>query len=117
MKMSVFWDITPYSPLKQPTFQRNMSPPSSASKNKPSKKQGEVGSKQGLIILHITVYSYYCKTKGEVKLHHATVFVVLQSLYAIFMNFTCAVRSRELLDTRFNNRNIRLPFSQYLIAS
>jgi hypothetical protein len=33
---SGFWDLTPYIPLNQPTFRRNMSPPSSGSK--PSKK-------------------------------------------------------------------------------
>jgi hypothetical protein len=29
MKSSIFWDITPCSPLSQPTFRRNISPPSS----------------------------------------------------------------------------------------
>jgi hypothetical protein len=31
----IFWDIRPCSPLIQPTFQRNTSPPSSGSNNKP----------------------------------------------------------------------------------
>jgi hypothetical protein len=35
IKSSVFWDITPCSPLKvKPTFRRNISPPSLGSKNK-----------------------------------------------------------------------------------
>jgi hypothetical protein len=39
MKKSIFWDITQCGPLKvNQTFRRNMSPPSSGSKNKPSKK-------------------------------------------------------------------------------
>jgi hypothetical protein len=39
IESSIFWDITPRCPLKiQPVFQMNMSPPSSGSKNKPSKK-------------------------------------------------------------------------------
>jgi hypothetical protein len=37
MKTSVFWDITPgKSTGSQPTFSRNISPPSSTLKNKPS---------------------------------------------------------------------------------
>jgi hypothetical protein len=49
MKSSIFWDITPYIPFEsQRTFQRNMSSPSSGSKNKPRKKQREVGSNQSL---------------------------------------------------------------------
>jgi hypothetical protein len=37
MKSTIFWDITPCTPSKaKPTFRRNMSPPSSVSKNKPS---------------------------------------------------------------------------------
>jgi hypothetical protein len=38
MKTSIFWNITSCSPLSQLMFQRNMSPPSSESKNKQSKK-------------------------------------------------------------------------------
>jgi hypothetical protein len=32
MKSTIVWDITPYSPLSQPTFRRNKSPSSSGSK-------------------------------------------------------------------------------------
>jgi hypothetical protein len=38
MKSSIFWDITLRSLMSQPTFRRNMAPPSSGSKSKPSKK-------------------------------------------------------------------------------
>jgi hypothetical protein len=38
MKNTIFWDITPCGPLRVHTFLRNISPPSSGSKNKPSKK-------------------------------------------------------------------------------
>jgi hypothetical protein len=36
-KMSIVWDTTPYSPPGQLTIRRNISPPSSGSKSKPSK--------------------------------------------------------------------------------
>jgi hypothetical protein len=36
MKSSVFWDITLCSPLSQPIIRKNMSPPSSGLKSKPS---------------------------------------------------------------------------------
>jgi hypothetical protein len=38
MKSFIFWDISLCSPLKESTFWRNLSPPSSGSKNKPSRK-------------------------------------------------------------------------------
>jgi hypothetical protein len=38
MKNYIFWDITMYSDESQTTFQRNISPPSSRSKKKPSRK-------------------------------------------------------------------------------
>jgi hypothetical protein len=38
IKSTIFWDIKPCSSLSQPTFRRNISPPFSGSKNKPSKK-------------------------------------------------------------------------------
>jgi hypothetical protein len=39
IKASIFWDIKPSSPLKDNRqFRRNISPPPSESKNKPSKK-------------------------------------------------------------------------------
>jgi hypothetical protein len=39
MKSSIFWDITPCSPLtSQLMFRRSIPPPSSGSKNKPSKE-------------------------------------------------------------------------------
>jgi hypothetical protein len=38
LKSTIFWDVTPCSPLSQPTFRRKISPPSSGSKNKLSKK-------------------------------------------------------------------------------
>jgi hypothetical protein len=38
LKSSAFRDVTPCSPIKQPTFRRNMSPPSSWSNSKPSKR-------------------------------------------------------------------------------
>lgn len=41
MKSSVFWDITPFSPLSHVMFQRDMLPPTLRLMNKPSKKQCE----------------------------------------------------------------------------
>jgi hypothetical protein len=38
MKGIIFWDIMSCNPLSQPTFRRNITPPSSVSKNKPRKK-------------------------------------------------------------------------------
>jgi hypothetical protein len=37
LKSTIFCDVTPCSPLSQPTFRRNISPPSSGSNNKSSK--------------------------------------------------------------------------------
>jgi hypothetical protein len=42
IKSYIFWDITLCSPLQSPlTFRGNISPPSSGSKNKPSKTQND----------------------------------------------------------------------------
>jgi hypothetical protein len=38
MESTIFWDITLSSVESQPTFRKNISPSSSGSKNKPSKK-------------------------------------------------------------------------------
>jgi hypothetical protein len=40
VKGYIFWDITPRSPLSQPTFRRIISSPSLGSKNKPGGRCG-----------------------------------------------------------------------------
>jgi hypothetical protein len=59
MKTSIFWDITPCSPLNvNPMFRSKISPQCLVPKNKPSKKKNSVKQVASRVLLHAAFFAW-----------------------------------------------------------